>query len=207
MAEYIDAFNRSGTYLKTGLKEVILREIRQKSLQEGDAPFQVKVIHVLLYDSEGNIIISQRSPYEKENPGYLDKTVGGHVSAGQDFNEALRRECYEEQGISPIVIVSAEEFPEALRYYDTCRQAVIRGVQRKSWKQSRRVNSQKKSWIKRVDAMGYLGCYDGQFRPVDKECLKTVKIKKKKLQEELRAYPDKFTDDLREMIRDYWCLL
>lgn len=52
-------------------------------------------VNLLLVNSRSEILLQQRSP-EKENGLRWDKSVGGHVDAGEDFDDAVVREAGEE---------------------------------------------------------------------------------------------------------------
>ncbi len=75
----------------------------------------VGAVNVLLVNARGEVLL-QRRPEDKENGGRWDKSVGGHVSAGEGFDTTAVREAGEElfsDPASPAVrLVSG---PEALR--------------------------------------------------------------------------------------------
>lgn len=55
----------------------------------------VGAVNVLLVSGAGEVLL-QRRPDDEENGGLWDKTVGGHVAAGEDFDETALREAGEE---------------------------------------------------------------------------------------------------------------
>jgi isopentenyldiphosphate isomerase len=55
----------------------------------------VGAVNALVFDLRGRLLM-QRRPRDKENGGLWDKSVGGHVSAGEDFDTTLVREAGEE---------------------------------------------------------------------------------------------------------------
>jgi 8-oxo-dGTP pyrophosphatase MutT (NUDIX family) len=55
----------------------------------------VGAVNVLLVNARGEVLL-QRRPEDKENGGRWDKTVGGHVDAGESFDAAAVREAGEE---------------------------------------------------------------------------------------------------------------
>jgi hypothetical protein len=55
----------------------------------------VGAVNILLVNGRGEVLL-QRRPADKENGGRWDKSVGGHVDAGEDFDEAAVREAGEE---------------------------------------------------------------------------------------------------------------
>jgi 8-oxo-dGTP pyrophosphatase MutT (NUDIX family) len=89
----------------------------------------VGAINVLLVDARGRVLL-QRRPADKENGGRWDKTVGGHVDAGEEFDRAAVRETGEElfgDGRSPRVrLVAAAEFEDAVSGAALEREVVFR---------------------------------------------------------------------------------
>jgi NUDIX domain-containing protein len=55
----------------------------------------VGAINVLVLNERGEVLL-QRRPADKENGGRWDKSVGGHVSAGEEFDTTAVREAGEE---------------------------------------------------------------------------------------------------------------
>src|SRR5258708_4491111 len=55
----------------------------------------VGAVNVLVLNDRGHLLM-QRRPRDKENGGRWDKSVGGHVSAGEEFDTTAVRESGEE---------------------------------------------------------------------------------------------------------------
>lgn len=55
----------------------------------------VGAVNVLLVNARGEVLL-QRRPGDKENGGRWDKSVGGHVGAGEEFDVTAVREAGEE---------------------------------------------------------------------------------------------------------------
>ncbi|MFI5182790.1 MAG: NUDIX domain-containing protein [Vicinamibacteria bacterium] len=55
----------------------------------------VGAVNLLLANGAGEVLL-QRRPADKENGGRWDKSVGGHVSAGETFDQTAVREAGEE---------------------------------------------------------------------------------------------------------------
>jgi isopentenyldiphosphate isomerase len=76
----------------------------------------VGAVNVLLVNAKGEVLL-QRRPGDKENGRRWDKSVGGHVSAGEDFDVTAVREAGEElfdDPASPAVRLLADEGALAL---------------------------------------------------------------------------------------------
>lgn len=90
---------------------------RSEAIQEDLA---VGAINVLLVNAGGQVLLQKR-PEDKDNPGRWDKTVGGHVDAGESHDVAAVREAGEElfgDGGSPRVRLCSDE---------TAIEAAVRG--------------------------------------------------------------------------------
>lgn len=57
------------------------------------------VVHICLFNSNGEMLIQQRQPFKKGWPNMWDITVGGSVVQGETSQEAVQRELFEELGI------------------------------------------------------------------------------------------------------------
>ena len=61
------------------------------------------VVHLHLFDSEGNLYLQQRPLWKDIQPGKWDTAVGGHIDYSEEVADALRREVREELGIEDFV--------------------------------------------------------------------------------------------------------
>jgi len=92
----------------------------------------VGAVNVLVLNDKGEVLL-QRRPADKENGGRWDKSVGGHVSAGEEFDTTAVREAGEElfdDPRSPQVRLACDqaEFDRLVRSEDLGRLVVIRRV-------------------------------------------------------------------------------
>ena len=60
-----------------------------------------RVVHVLLTTPQGLLVAQMRSHNKPEWPDLLDTTVGGHLKAGQNWQEGVLCEIEEEIGLAP----------------------------------------------------------------------------------------------------------
>jgi 8-oxo-dGTP pyrophosphatase MutT (NUDIX family) len=67
----------------------------QPRRQAKESGLVVGAVNVLVLGQDGRLLM-QRRPADKENGGRWDKSVGGHVSAGEDFDTTAVRESGEE---------------------------------------------------------------------------------------------------------------
>jgi ADP-ribose pyrophosphatase YjhB (NUDIX family) len=73
----------------------------------------VGAVNILLSSADGHVLLQRRAS-DKENGGLWDKSVGGHVLAGEGFDQTAVREAGEElfdDAASPRVVLAADETP------------------------------------------------------------------------------------------------
>lgn len=59
-----------------------------------------RVVHVLVFNSNGELLLQKRHKNKDIQPGKWDTSVGGHLNLGETFEKAVVREMQEELGIS-----------------------------------------------------------------------------------------------------------
>lgn len=57
-------------------------------------------VHILVFNSQGELFLQKRAMTKDENPGYWDSSAAGHVNAGEGYRNSAHRELMEELGIS-----------------------------------------------------------------------------------------------------------
>jgi isopentenyldiphosphate isomerase len=55
-----------------------------------------RVVHLLVFNTQGRLLLQKRSLTKDVAPGKWDTSVGGHVDRGESIQEALTREMMEE---------------------------------------------------------------------------------------------------------------
>jgi isopentenyldiphosphate isomerase len=78
--------------------------LRNRSEVHGDPSLLHKVVHVLVFNDAGQLLLQKRSMKKDVAPGKWDTSVGGHVSPGEDLMVAALREMVEELGIASDII-------------------------------------------------------------------------------------------------------
>lgn len=68
----------------------------------GDNSLLHRVVHVLVIDYNGRILLQKRCRGKKVAPGKWDTSVGGHVDFAESVEDAMYREMAEELGIRPV---------------------------------------------------------------------------------------------------------
>lgn len=63
-----------------------------------------RAVHILLFRSDGQMLIHKRSPDKEEFPSVWTSSASGHVSAGENYEATAPRELFEELGIRSALI-------------------------------------------------------------------------------------------------------
>ena len=58
-----------------------------------------RAVHILLFNSSGELFLQKRSLTKDEQPGKWDSSAAGHVDSGEGYADCARREIGEELGI------------------------------------------------------------------------------------------------------------
>lgn len=67
-------------------------EVRRDNLRH-------RAVYILVFNPAGQLFVHRRTETKDIFPGYWDVTVGGVVSAGEDYDGGARRELLEELGL------------------------------------------------------------------------------------------------------------
>jgi 8-oxo-dGTP pyrophosphatase MutT (NUDIX family) len=201
MNERLRAYSQEGALLKIEDRKELLKEMRAEAISTGDAPFAVPCVNLMLVNPKGELYIVQRAD-KPENPFLFDKTVGGHVSSGESFDETIIREAKEELGIQ-LELFSPLSYPYHLQEVNLKEKAIAKLVNFELWYPSLRQVKEGKPWIKRVQLAAYIGHYDGEVRFEDGEALSLQLLPKEALWKDLEQHPEKYTADLQWWVKNY----
>ena len=88
--EQLDVINESGKIINTLSRSEI----------HGNPSLLHMVVHVLVFNTKGELLLQKRSMDKDVAPGRWDTSVGGHVNSGEAVADAVMREIEEELGIT-----------------------------------------------------------------------------------------------------------
>jgi isopentenyldiphosphate isomerase len=71
-----------------------------RSAVHGNPDLLHPVVHVHIFNHDGQLFLQKRSRNKDVQPGKWDTAVGGHIQSGEDLRAALYREAAEELGIT-----------------------------------------------------------------------------------------------------------
>jgi len=93
MEEYFDTVDEEGQIIGQA----------SRAACHNDPSLIHRAVHVLVVDSQDRIFLQKRSPQKDIQPGKWDTSVGGHLNAGETYDQAARRELEEELGVSGVI--------------------------------------------------------------------------------------------------------
>ena len=88
--EFLEVVNNKG--------EIIGHAFRSEI--HGNPSLIHRVVHVLVFNKKGELLLQKRSQNKDVAPGKWDTSVGGHVGIGEDLLLSSKREMHEELGIT-----------------------------------------------------------------------------------------------------------
>ena len=91
MVEYVAIIDKKGNIVgKATYQEMILKNL----LHTG--------IHIYVFNSKGEILITKRTEKKKTYPGLLEISIGGALSYGESHEQSAYRELVEELGVKNV---------------------------------------------------------------------------------------------------------
>jgi isopentenyldiphosphate isomerase len=202
MSEKLEVYDLNQNLIEIRDRDEFYAEIKQEFEETGKITKQVKTIKLILLNSKGRIYLQKRSDIKKENSGLYDKTVGGHVSAGDTFEMTVIRECVEELGF-PAAIIPEENFEKARKVTDLNIIGIFRKIDYINSFKSIRIKNDKSKFVQPLMNQMYFGYYDGAINFIDGESSGIEVFSLDKLEEEMKRNSDKFTEDIKFMIEKY----
>ena len=91
--EYFDIIDKS--------ENIIGKATRREC--HGDRSLAHRTVHVLVFNSSGELFLQKRSADKDIQPGKWDTSVGGHLDLGEAYEQAVHREMKEELDIDSLV--------------------------------------------------------------------------------------------------------
>ncbi|MGN6553169.1 MAG: NUDIX hydrolase [Verrucomicrobiota bacterium] len=73
-----------------------------------------RAVHILVYNSRGEVFLQKRSMTKDKSPGLWDSSASGHVDSGEHYDATALRELREEIGLK------RSQRPERLFKIDVC---------------------------------------------------------------------------------------
>ena len=202
MQEQLEIYKLDNTFLSNQDRREFYEEVKKEFSEKGTISKKVKTIRVLLMNSQGRIYLQKRSDLKEENANLYDKTVGGHVTAGNTFGLTVVKECAEELGF-PATVLSESEFEQSIKSIDLKIIGVLKKIDYLPNFESTRILKDGSNFVQPYMTEIYIGYYDGAIRFADGESCGVETFSINQLKKDIDANPLKFTEDLKFMVNKY----
>ncbi len=202
MSEILEVYNLDSEPIGNQDRAEYYNEIKEEFKRTGKITKKIKSIRLILLNSSGGIYLQKRSKNKKENPGLYDKTIGGHVKAGDSYDLTLTKECAEELGF-PITILGSEEFEDAIKNTDITVVGLAKELEYNPSFDSIRTQEGAEDFTMPFMTMFYIGYYDGTIKFSDGESSGIEIVSLAELKEEISQYPNKFTEDIKYITKRF----
>src|SRR5436190_4374518 len=93
--------------------EVVGRERRSEVHRTG---LKHRAVHVLMFNSKGELFLQKRSMSKDTHPGVWDSSASGHLDSGEEYDACAVREVREELGYELKCV------PERILKIDACKE-------------------------------------------------------------------------------------
>jgi len=202
MSEKLEIYDLNSELITIEDRTKFYSEIKNEFKETGKITKKVKTIKLILMNSSGSIYLQKRSKTKTENAGKYDKTIGGHISAGDSYDMTVMRECAEELGF-PAAVLAPEEFEKAIKVTNLDIIGVFKKIEYLPDFLSERIITSKYKIIQPLMNSMYFGYYNGPIKFVDGESSGIEVFSLEELKEDIKENPDKFTEDIKFMVEKY----
>lgn len=204
MQELINIFTHTSPQKSYPYERAIFyREETDRSDRDESIERYVEVIHVILFNEHGEIIIQKRSKEKNHNPNLLDKSIWWHVQVGDSPNLTAMIESIQELQTPSIVLDNHTDFLktyEVLKNYLTTS-AIIEYIDTVDF------DSEKIIWDRCVSIGNrvhlYFWVYAGRVKNVDKEAKGIFTYSLDDIEDEIQKWEQYFTRDMIYLLRNY----
>jgi len=163
----------------------------------------VEVINIFLFNESWELILQKRSSSKGHNPNMIDKSIWWHVVNwdGADFTAMV--ESIQELKVPSLVLRNNNDF---IKTYSLLKDylistAVIEYIDTKITKNTKLIN--KEDIVIANKTHFYMWVYWGSVKNVDKEAKWVLFYSLEELEQEMKDFPNMFTQDLHYYIREY----
>ena len=171
--------------------------------ETGEPTRAVGTIAIFIFDEQGELYLQKRSDSKFHNPGFMDKSIGGHIQYGDSDDYTVMVETVQELQVPSIVLRTDEDFRKTHKvlksYLNTI--SLIKQIDTRIFKFERLINGEKIVIANKINV--FFGLYQGAIKTVDREAKGVLLYPIDDLAKEMAASPDRFTHDLHVLFRDY----
>lgn len=163
----------------------------------------VEDINIILFTKSGEMILQKRSSHKSHNPNLIDKSIGWHIVHWDSADYTAMIESVQELKVPSVVLRNHDDFIKTLNtlkmYLSST--AVIQYVDTKVNKNKKLINGEKVTIFNKTHL--YIWIYWWSVKNVDREAKWILFYEIDELLEEMKDFPQNFTNDLHRILKEY----
>ena len=202
MKENIEVYNKEWELVRIEERSAFYLQAKETFLKWNEIHEKVQIVSLIMMNSSWRIYLQKRSRDKEQNGWKYDKTISWHVTAWDSNEITLIRECAEELGF-PAAVVRWIDFKKAISSTNLWVIGLFKRIDlledfistRSFWD----IKDYKQPFI--IDF--YVGYYDGPIHFIDWESSGIEVFSVNELEEEIKASPESFTQDIQFLFTEY----
>ncbi|MBI5389455.1 NUDIX domain-containing protein [Candidatus Woesearchaeota archaeon] len=201
MVEILRVYDLEGHFLENMERKKYYKQARSEYRRKGSISRTVAIVKLLLFRSDGKMLLTKRSSIKKENPLLWDKALGGHQIGGEDSVKTLMRECTEELGIN--IKVVDKKFKGFISLENLSKSAVVRLLEKRLLRTTSVIYKNRFTMQLPKQETIYLGIYDGPIVLADGEVAAIKYVTLTQALHAIKIKPSLYTDDIKQLVKHY----
>lgn len=208
MSELINVLSLSNPDTTFPMERSLFYDEQSTIFQETWKPTKaVEVVNIFLFNESWQLIVQKRSSAKTHNPDLIDKSIGGHVNYENSPNFTVMLETVQELQIPSIVLNNNEDFTKTynlLKNYISTT-SIIKHLSTEIVSIPKMIDGKLVSIANKTYV--YIWVYSGSINNIDREAKGVLFYPLEELAQELKKFPQIFTNDLHyffDKYRDYF---
>lgn len=161
------------------------------------------IVGVFIFNQKGELFVQKRSDQKAHNPGFLDKSIGGHIRFGDSPDYTVTVETVQELQVPSIILRNKTDFLKTYKLLESYLSvvAIAQYIDTKIFNLVKNINGEDIVIANKVHI--YFGVYDGAIKTVDQEAKGILQYTLSELEKEIKQSPKSFTHDIIFYLKEY----
>ncbi len=204
MSETVNTFDLKNPFISIPMdRDEFYKEQVNEFKTNWEPTKAIEVINIFLFNESWELILQKRSSNKGHNANLLDKSIWWHVVSGDTADFTAMVESVQELKVPSIVLNNHQDF---LKTYNLLSKyisstAVVEHVDTKIINIEKLIKGEKITISNKIHI--YIWVYWWSVKNVDKEAKWVLFYSINELEDEMKQFPDTFTQDLHFYIKEY----
>lgn len=204
MSEIINSYSEDNTYKLIPMDRGLFYKEQVEVFKKDWTPNKyVEVINVLLFNESGEVILQKRSSHKWHNANLIDKTVWWHIVNWDSPDFTVMVETVQELQVPSIVLRTKDDFDKTHDLLSSYTQStsIIRYIDSQNTVIPKIIKGEKINIWNKTHL--YFWIYGWSVKNVDREAKWILFYDYDELLQEMKDFPDIFTNDLKYYLDKY----